>query len=162
MKTGIRAHDIYADGFENVIKRFREMGFSQMQLVLEKSLADFKFGNFSPEYAAGIRKMLGNTEIAVLGSYINPSSADDAELEAEIGKFKEKIKYASILKPLVVGTETGYYNDDNSSEEAYLRLLSTMRILTAEAEKHNVDIAVEGVWCHVMNTPERTERLKFR
>ena len=31
MKTGIRAHDIYADGFENVIKRFREMGFSQMQ-----------------------------------------------------------------------------------------------------------------------------------
>ena len=46
------------------------MGFSQMQLVLEKSLADFKFGNFSPEYAAGIRKMLGDTEIAVLGSYI--------------------------------------------------------------------------------------------
>lgn len=159
MKKGIRAHDICADGFENVIKRFRKMGFSQMQLVLEKSLADFKFGNFSPEYAAGIRKMLGDTEIAVLGSYINPSSADDAELEAEIGKFKEKIKYASILKPLVVGTETGFYRDCNNSEKAYLRLLSTMRVLAAEAEKYNVDIAVEGVWCHVMNTPERTQRL---
>ena len=26
-------------------------------------------------------------------------------------------------------------------------------------KKYNVDIAVEGVWCHVMNTPERTQRL---
>lgn len=159
MKIGIRAHDITADGFENTISRFKAMGFTQMQLVLEKSIDGFKFGNFSPEYAAEIKKMLSGVETAVLGSYINPSAADDTELKVEIEKFKEKIMYASVLKPRVVGTETGCYKDNNESEEAYLRLLSTMRLLVSEAEKYNVNIAVEGVWAFVMNTPQKTERL---
>ena len=63
------------------------------------------------EFAVSLKNQLNETKIAVLGSYINPSNSNDTELDNDIAKFKEKIKYASILNPIVVGTETGIYKE---------------------------------------------------
>lgn len=164
MKRGIRGHDVSASGLKNICQRCQSLGFDYLQLVLEKSIDGFSFGMFSEEYAEKIKEELGGMKVAVLGSYINPSSADEAALSADIEKFKEKIRYASVLKPIVVGTETGVYKnveneEENDSEGVYLHLLKTMKELAEYAEEYGVRIGIEGVHCFVINTPQKMKRL---
>lgn len=99
-------------------------------------------------------------KVAVLGSYINPSCPDSDVISSELAKFKEKIRYASILKPIVVGTETGIYRENmTDSEEAYEYLLANLRELVKEALKYGVCIGIEGVHCFVINSPQKMARL---
>ena len=160
MKKGIRGHDVSAKGIVGICKRCRELDIRYLQLVLEKSVDGFAFGSFTKEYADAIKEQLGDMEIAVLGSYINPSNPDDEALKIDIEKFKEKIRYASVLQPIVVGTETGRYKGGlTDSEEAYQRVLSTFKELLPYAEKNGVNIGIEGVHCFVINTPQKMKRL---
>ena len=160
MKKGIRGHDVVADGIVNIAEVCKKRNIEYIQLVLEKSIDDFKFGSFSKEYADEIKNELGDRKIAILGSYINPSSPDEEQLAGELGKFKEKIKYATVLNPIAVGTETGTYKEGlTHSEEAYQYLLKSIKELAEEGEKYNVNVAVEGVHCFVINTPEKLKRL---
>ncbi len=160
MKRGIRLHDVGADGLSAIAARCSECGIEYGQLVLERSIKDFETGRFSKEYAAELKNQLGDMKIAVLGSYINPSSPDDEALSGDIAKFKEKIRYATVLKPIVVGTETGTYKDGmTNSEEAYQRVLSTMREVVSFAEENDVCVGIEGVHAFVINTPQKMKRI---
>ena len=160
MKKGIRGHDVRASGLKSICLTAKKYDIEYLQLVLEKSVEGFSVGNFTVEYATSLKKQLDDIKIAVLGSYINPSNPDDFELNADILKFKEKIKYASILNPIVVGTETGIFKEGlTDSEEAYQKVLNTLKELVAEAEKNNVNIGIEGVHLFVINTPKKMKRL---
>lgn len=160
MKKGIRGHDMTEKGIENICRRCEKQGISYLQLVLEKSIDGFEVGKFTEEYAKSIKEQLGDIKIAILGSYINPSNPNDNELKLDIDKFKEKIRYASILEPIAVGTETGIYKEGlTDTEEAYQRVLGTFKELTKYAQEYNVCIAVEGVHCFVINTPQKMKRL---
>lgn len=160
MKKGIRGHDVARKGLKSISDRCSEVGIDYIQLVCERSVEGFEQGNFSDEYALSIKEALGDTKIAVLGSYIDPSNPNVDILKLEIDKFKEKIRYATVLKPIVVGTETGrYIEGELDSEEAYQHLLTTIKELAADAEKYNVTIGIEGVHFHVINTPEKLARL---
>jgi len=160
MKTGIRAHDITATGIENISDESKEYGIEYLQLVLERSIDGFATGNYTEEYAASIKKELKGSKIAVLGSYVNLSNPNSQELEVELCKFKEKIKYATILNPIVVGSETGVYiNGKTNSEEAYQYLLKNVKELVAFAEKNNASVGIEGVHCFVINSPKMMKRL---
>ena len=160
MKKGIRGHDIRADGIENLSLLAKEYGIEYLQLVLEKSVDGFKTGDYTEEYAISLKNQLKGTKIAVLGSYINPSNQNDTDLEIDIEKFKEKIKYATVLNPIAVGTETGIYREGmTDSEEAYQRVFMTMKKIVEEAEKYKVNIGIEGVHCFVINTPQKMKRL---
>lgn len=160
MEKGIRGHDIREKGLVNISRKAKECGIKYLQLVLEKSIDGFETGNFTKEYAEEIKKELGDTRVAILGSYINPSNPDDEGLKNDIEKFKEKIKYASVLNPIAVGTETGTYKDGmTDSEEAYQRVLSTMKEIVAEAEKYDVNIGIEAVHFFVINTPQKMKRI---
>lgn len=160
MKKGIRGHDIREKGLENISRKAKECGIEYLQLVFERSIDGFETGKFTKEYAEEIKKELGDTKVAVLGSYINPSNPDDEGLRTDIEKFKDKIKYASVLNPIAVGTETGTYKDGmTDSEEAYQRVLSTMKEVVAEAEKYGVNIGIEAVHFFVINTPQKMKRI---
>lgn len=160
MKKGIRAHDVAEKGIDNIVKTCQENHIEYIQLVLEKSVENFEFGKFTESYAKQIKEQLNDINVAILGSYINPSNPDKEECQKELAKFKEKIKYASILKPIAVGTETGSYIEGmTDTEEAYLYLLKNLRGLVIEAERYGVDIAIEGVHCFVINTPQKMKRL---
>lgn len=157
---GIRAHDIMAEGLPAAVERAKELGIEGLQLVLERKVTDFKQGSFSEEYAKSIKEDLDGLSVPVLGSYINPSAPDDNDLEAEVERFKEKIRFASIIKPTVVGTETGIYKEgETESEEAYRRVLGTLRALAEYAKEYNVCIGVEGVHFFVINSPKKMQRL---
>lgn len=160
MKKGIRGHDIRAEGLRNISLLAKEHDIDYLQLVLEKSIDGFKTGDFTEEYAVSLKNQLGETKIAVLGSYINPSNPNDDELLFDINKFKEKIKYAGILTPIAVGTETGIYKEGmTDSEEAYQKVLKTMKEIVSKAEKYDVNIGIEGVHCFVINSPQKMKRL---
>lgn len=160
MKKGIRGHDVLASGLENIAARCRETGIEYLQLVLEKSVDGFEAGNFSEDYAKELKSQIGDMKIAVLGSYINPSSPDEEGLKYDLFRFKEKIRYATILNPIVVGTETGCYIEGLTySEEAYQHLLKSVKELVEEAEKYDVNIGIEGVHVFVIDTPQKMKRL---
>ncbi len=160
MKKGIRGHDAPVNGLINICNWCKRNDISYLQLVLEKTVDGFKFGDFTEEYANSIKEQLGEIKISVLGSYINPTNPNYDELRFDIERFKEKIKYASVLKPIVVGTETGMYKDNmTDTEEAYEYLLSNLKEIVSEAEKYDVCIGIEGVHCFVINTPEKMKRL---
>ena len=164
MKKGIRGHDVRAEGLGNIVTKMSEFGMEYVQLVLERSIPGFTQGAFTPEYAEEIRRALGDTKIAVLGSYINPSAQNPEIRAGEIAKFKEKIQFAKVLRPLAVGTETGFFGDslataDNDSEEAYNHVLGTMREIVADAEKNGVNVAIEGVAIFVINSPAKMARI---
>lgn len=160
MKKGIRGHDIRANGLENIALTAKENGIGYLQLVLERSIDGFKTGDFTEENAKTIKSRLGDCEVAILGSYINPSNPDDELLETDIKKFEEKIKYASILNPVAVGTETGIYKSGmTDTEEAYDRVLNTLKKIVAVAEEYGVNVGIEGVHFFVINTPKKMRRL---
>lgn len=160
MKKGIRGHDVTVSGLDNICKRCENKQIRYLQLILEKSVNGFKAGYYTESYAKSLKSMLGNIKIAILGSYINPSNPVKAELEIDLAKFKEKIKYASVLNPIAVGTETGIYIDGKTdSEEAYQYLLGNIRKIVSCAEEYSVTVAVEGVHCFVINTPQKLARL---
>ena len=160
MKKGIRAHDVRATGLLDISKVCMERKIEYLQLVLEKSVSGFENGKFSEGYAKKIKTQLGNSKIAILGSYINPSNPDKTELGVDLTKFKEKIKYASVLNPIAVGTETGIYIDGKTdSEEAYQYLLKNIKEIVSYAEEYSVNVAIEGVHCFVINTPQKLARL---
>lgn len=164
MKRSIRGHDVVATGLKNIADCAREYGFEYIQLALDLSKEEFALGKFSEEYANEIIDDLGGMKISILSSYINPSDRNPETLSVSLEKFKDKIHYASILKPLAVGTETGVYVDDegknaNNTEEAYQYVLKNIKELVCEAEKYDVNVAVEGVHAFVINSPERLARL---
>ena len=164
MKKGIRTHDLGTKEITEIMSSCNEIGVTNLQLVLEKSVEGFEYGMYTDKYADELKERFKNINICVLGSYINPSSTDKNALDYDIKRFKEKILYAKVLNANVVGTETGFYGDEmseaaNNSEEAYQHLLKTMKELTEYAEEHGVNIAVEGVHCFVINTPQRLARL---
>ena len=164
MKRAIRGHDVSAKGLKNIVARAKEYGFEYIQLALDLSKEEFSLGKFSEEYANEIKSDLGGMKLCILSSYINPSDRNPESLAVSIEKFKDKIHYASILKPIAVGTETGVYYDDegnnaNNTEEAYQYVLKNIKELVAEAEKYDVNVAVEGVRAFVINSPQRLARL---
>ncbi len=160
MKKGIRGHDVMAKGLRNIDQRCKDAGIEYIQLVLEKSIEGFQVGEYSEEYALKIKEELPNSKIAILGSYINPSTMDMEMLEQHMAKFKEKIRYASVLKPIAVGTETGPYIEGKTrTEEAYQHLLKNVKELVAEAEKFQVNVGIEGVSAYVIHSPEMMARL---
>ena len=164
IKRGIRGHDVRAVGVEAISEKMKELDMEYIQLVLERSVQGFKPGGFTPELAASVKGALGGTKIAILGSYINPSATDEAVRMGEIEKFKEKIRFAEILEPLAVGTETGFYgptqsDEANNTEEAYNHVLETLRPIVAYAKERGVNVAIEGVAIFVINSPEKMARL---
>ena len=160
LKRGIRGHDVRESTLESVCGKMKDIGLEYIQLVLEKSISGFGYGQYSEEYAKEIKRLLGDRKIAILGSYINASTPDDELLKYEIARFKEKILYAKTLNPIAVGTETGIYKEGlTHTEEAYLRLRDTIRELVKEGEKQGVNVAVEGVHLLVINTPTLMKRL---
>ena len=70
--------------------------------------------------------------------------------------------YAKYIGAEMVGLETCRFSDDdeiNNSEETYQYLLKNMKKLVSAAEEIGVNVGIEGVHFHVINTPTKMKRL---
>ena len=162
----MRGHDFEADSIDALAEKCRQYGIYGVQLVMPKTIPDFKVGQFTPAYATSMKEKLDSagSKVPILGCYINPSCTNETELKSQMDRFREQLKYAKFINAFAVGTETGFVGDTcdpdaNHTEEAYQHLLGNLRELVAAAEKLGVMIAIEGVKIFVIDTPQKMRRL---
>ena len=96
MYIGMRGHDFDTNTLDALCEKCKEYGVGGVQLVLLRSLADFKKGNFTPEYAKSIGDKLreNGIRVPILGCYINPSDANEESLNESLDYFIENLHYA--------------------------------------------------------------------
>lgn len=169
MNIGIRAHDIGKLPMDELSEKISEKGFNCIQLAPVKALEGFEYypGCFDLGRATNIKSSFSKKgiSISVLGCYINPVHPDKEERGKLLDRFKEHLRYVRDFGCSIVATETGSlnadlsFNSDNHGDMAFNIIAESIGELVREAEKAGVNVGVEGVWKHTINTPERLKRL---
>lgn len=172
MNLGIRAHDISADSLENLVKGVSKKNLTAVQLALPKSLnyMNIKPGSLSTGLANHVGKAFRekNIDIAVLGCYIHMIHPNEDVRRKELERFKEYLRYARDFGCSIVGTETGWihaeprYTTANYTEEAFEKVIVSVRKLVQEAEKFGVIVGVEGGINHPIYSPAVMKKLLDR
>ena len=165
MQLGIRLHDIQKAPLEERLKIASEQGFVCAHLALKKVISEYSVDDaaLTPGMALYIQNLFDKyrLDIAVLGNYLNLATPDEAELEKSIHRYMAHIRMASLMKVGVVGTETGAVNKEyryepaNHTDEAMNLFIERLKPIVEYAEKMGVIFAIEPVWKHIVNTPQR-------
>ena len=167
MKIGIRAHDLGKGTISDIAKLAKEHNIEYLQLVLSKAIIDDD-GLLNEFKARTIQDVFqkNHLHVAMMGAYFNPVHSKEEVVETGLEKFKNHLKYASLLNCNYVGTETGSYNDDswtyhprNRTEEAYQTVLRTVLDLCQYSQDYHSHVVCEGAYGHVIYSPERLKRL---
>ncbi len=162
---GIRAHDYGKMSSYDLANAIKKDGMASAQLALNKAILGIE--TINDELTSDQLIKIGQdfetakVDIAVLGCYLNYAHPDQSIREKNISVFKKHIAYAKPLKARVVGTETGSlnpdysYNRDNHSKEAYDTFARSLYELLEVAEEAEVNLAIEGVWDHIIYDNKR-------
>ncbi|PHV70966.1 AP endonuclease [Sporanaerobium hydrogeniformans] len=163
MKIGLRAHDYGKLTVEELTSRISKDGFKAIQLALPKAIQGItSYLEVSDEQVLEIHKACekAQLEVAVLGCYINPALIDDKARAEEVEKFLRALEMVKPLKAGCIGTETTHFNGTEEEREvAFNLLVDSVKQMVTKAESLGVDIGIEPVAYHTLNTPELTQRL---
>ena len=166
MKIGVRAHDFGRSEPEILAEAIAGAGFQTTQLALTKAVANVSsLSDVTGEMLCGVRRAFEDSkvEIGVLGCYIEPSYSDKDARLLEVKKFLTGLEYAKELGVNLVGTETTHFDPDPSNEplreSAYQNLKDSVLRMVERAETLGVNIGIEAVANHTLNTAVLTRRL---
>jgi len=178
LRFGLRAHDFgpcgkLPESSYILAERIATYGVSCLQLALSKAFPDYpaQAGLMSPGFARGIRDIFAaqSLSIAVLGCYINPVHPDSDELDRQLRRFEEHLRFARDFGCAVVGTETGSMNPDCSwhpdteGKAAFDALCVSVERLAKTAERCGAIVAIEPVADrHSISSIEKTKTLLER
>ncbi len=166
--VGIRAHDVGCLPPRELAEAVAAFGLSGVQLSLPKAIRwDGGEVRLTTQSADEIQAGLAahGVKISVLSCYINPSIQDDGLRERELTKFESYLAFAPRVGAALVGTETGSFLEDcgdhgwNHGEEAFAICVQSMQRLVRTAASHGVRVGIEPVVRHVIDSPERLDRL---
>ena len=170
MKLGIRGHDLGMNTPEAFVQSVKDAKLDSIQLVLPKAI---QYSSETPlikndQLVTELSRELEekNVEVAMMGAYFNPIHSDVSKVEDAVANFKEHLKKAPLFGTLLVGTETGSYNDDewtwhenNQSEEAFQGVVDVFSDLLPVAKEAGTFLTIEPAYHHVISTPKRLKRL---
>ena len=165
---GIRAHDVGCLPPCGLAEAVGALGLSGVQLSLPKAIRwDGSGVRLTQQSADEIRSGMAacHVKISVLSCYINPSIPDSDLRARELEKFESYLAFAPQVGADIVGTETGSFLascDDhpwNHGEEAFEICVQSMRHLVRVAAAHGVHVGIEPVVRHVIDSPEKLDRL---
>ena len=163
MKIGLRAHDYGRRTPEDLISTIKEDGFEGIQLAFPKAVIGINsHDEVTDELVEEMHEICTRhgVEISVLGCYIEPSLIDDAERKIHVDRFLKTMDYVKTLDATCIGTETTNFTyPESQREEVFNILIGSVKQMVEKAEKINVDVAIEPVAKHTLNTPELTARL---
>ena len=166
--VGIRAHDLGCLPPRGLAAAVRSCGLAGVQLSLPKAIRwDGDGVSLTPQTADALRNAMDGYDlrISVLSCYINPSIPDPTLRAGELAKFESYLAFAPRVGADLVGTETGSFLADcgdhpwNHGEEAFALCAQSMRQLARAAAACGVRIGIEPVVRHVIDSPERLDRL---
>lgn len=168
MNIGIRLHDTAPGTLEQRLDFARAQGFSCAHLALSKVLPDFPMAEaprlMDDALAARVKAAFEDRRMgcAVLGCYLQLAAREAEALERTQAVYRAHLRFATRIGAGVVGTETpaapglGVAADSEAAFELFLRCV---RPLVRCAEEEGALLAIEPVACHIVNTPERAERM---
>ncbi|MCL1996799.1 MAG: sugar phosphate isomerase/epimerase [Defluviitaleaceae bacterium] len=165
MKIGVRAHDFGRHSVEDLPKIIKEAGFDCVQLALAKAIEGINsFADITDRHLEQVFNSFekNQLDITVLGCYIEPSVSDKDLRLSNVAIFQNHLAYAKTLDVSVVGTETTHMHPttpEKEREKAYQLLKDSVLRMAETAEKHEVNIGIEPVADHTLNTPILTKRL---
>lgn len=154
MKIGVRAHDLYANTTEEIVKICKENNIDALQLVIKKTFPDqFMDDEFIKNQIQEFRN--SGIEIALLGSYFNMIHPDSLKLKEGIDTFKRNVQIAKDNNIKYIGSETGSvngdewtYNELNHTIESRNKLHETIDVIMNGLEDTNY--LLEPVFDHVV------------
>lgn len=169
LNLGMRLHDAPQMPLEERLEYIRKQGFGCAHVALGRVLpeGDFTDGALTPGMAMEMKRLFREKEIdfAVLGCYLNLATPDQQELVRTRKRYEAHIRFAAQAGCGVVGTETGAPNTTYTfvpechTEESLELFIKNFRPVVEYAEKMGVLIAIEPVFVHIVNTPERARRV---
>lgn len=165
MYLGARLHDYGRGTPYEMFKKIADDGFVCTQLAFKKSIAGVKsYADVTPELVretAEAAKRAG-IEISVLGTYVELAMNDEIERRKNTEDFISQLKVCKALDSICMGTETTNMNKQpagTSRERAQYMLIKSLDEIMPYAEQLGVNVGIEPVSYHSMNTPEATRRV---
>jgi L-ribulose-5-phosphate 3-epimerase len=142
---------------EDALQMCREIGYQGLEILLTEN-GELTMQSGPAEYAA-LRKMSAESGVELTSICGSSSLTDDdpgviANGKAQIRKMLEAANALGIDTVLVTG---GQVNARVPYDVAYDRLLAALKELAPEAERRQVNIALENVWNKLLISP-----LEFR
>lgn len=168
MNIGVRLHDTAPGVFWERLCRAKAQGFDGIHLALSKTLPRFDMADaprrLDAHLAGQLRDALTvkNMACTVLGCYLSPADRDFERLERTREIYRAHLAFAPKIGARVVGTETPVApgpGPDAASDEALECLVECLRPLAQYAGEVGATLAIEPVADHIVNTPERAERV---
>jgi sugar phosphate isomerase/epimerase len=164
MKLGLRAHDFGRHAPEVLAQKISDAGFETAQLALLKAIIGVETitdVNENVLEQVGLAFEKYKLQIGVLGCYMEIGYADKQARLAEVDKFLLGLEHGKALGAGLVGTETTHCVPENEAEREpfYQGLKDSVLRMAERAEKIGIDVGVEPVAVHTMNSAEITRRL---
>ena len=166
MTLGVRAHDFGRHSVTELPKIIKAAGFDSVQLAPAKAIIGVdSIADITPQLMDDIANSFAKNNLAIhiLGCYIEPSLPDIANRLANVEAFKQNLTYAKQAGITYVGTETTHLNPYTTTDEqrliAYNRLLDSTQRMIEHAEAVGVQVALEPVAEHTLNTPQLAHQL---
>ncbi len=169
LKLGIFT-SVYAElPLADAVRRIKDAGFKCV--VCDFAFKDVRFDPLKPDWEA-VSKITGAFEksdvrIAGLSGYYNIIEADPAKRKPGETRMQLLIKEWKRLGSPIISTQSGTLNKqnewadapENHTEAAFVQFRGAVEKLVKAAEKTGAIIAIEAYYRHVIDTPERNERL---
>lgn len=165
MKIGLRAHDYGKSPLEDLFSRISNDGFHGIQLAIPKAIEGVSGLEAVDEallndIKAACEKY--DIELPVFGCYVELGKRDDAERQQHVNKFLLGMDFAKTLGAKCIGSETTNFPLDGSEEDrraAFEGLVDAVRQIVKKGEEIGLDVAIEPVARHTLNTPELAKEL---
>jgi sugar phosphate isomerase/epimerase len=167
-RFGAFSYDFQRGQLDQLISSFQEVGLTAVQLgqgLLDEAIDD-------PQLARITRQKLADAAIELVGlaGYQNLITPDPDRRRRNIAYLTRSIELAPEFGTAVVATETGTRNPDsdwiadpaNSSPEAWELLYDALDELVPIAERHGVQIALEGYVNNVLATTDDLQQILDR
>ncbi len=162
-RIGVRGHDFGRKTIEELAKDISGRGFDAIQFSPKMALVGIEaFEDINEKILVSSREQFAqnDVEISVYGCYVEIGLLDKDRRLEQVEIFRKGITHSKILGAKVIGTETTPLPmDSDVREKAYEGVLDSVLRIVDEAEKQGVDIAIEPVSFHTLNSPELTKRL---
>ncbi len=158
MLVAARTHDYGKQPIDSLAGLLKSEGIDAAQLVLPKGFTEIgSYDEVTPEIIERIRANFEKEgiKIHILGCYMDLGNPDDDVRKQAVDTFKKCLAFNKTLGASIVGSETAYPRlNDEEKKIWHPYMMDSIARLVEEAERLDVDMAVEPVYWHPLKDLE--------
>lgn len=160
MLIAARTHDYGKQPVDHLAALLKAEGIDAAQLVLPKGFTEISsYDEVTPEIIGRIRENFEkeSVKIHILGCYMDLGNPDDGIRENAVETFKRCLAFNRELGASIVGSETAYpHLSEEEKRVWHPYMMDSIARLVDEAERLEVNMAVEPVYWHPLKDLETT------